>query len=218
MTDNPKVLHLSSNPWRSKSALADALGVTTRTITNRVIRGEIEKRETNAGVLFRLAEMGQESEERKEEGKGKESVSPALQAIEESYLSQGRKEEGKGEITLEGALLVEALARLTDAVTVIAELHTARPTTSPDLDQLRIERDQLRDERDQLRDELNQLRTEATEHRARLVELEQTVDDLRPDADAWRAHQAKRAAWRAEVAVLVDGMRADAERPKRRRK
>lgn len=53
-----QVTHLDLNPWRSRAALAEALGMSERTISRMVKRGELERRESPEGTQYRRHEPG----------------------------------------------------------------------------------------------------------------------------------------------------------------
>lgn len=48
------VVSIEERGWLTAEALADREGVSTRTIYNRLKRGEVEKRETESGARYRL--------------------------------------------------------------------------------------------------------------------------------------------------------------------
>lgn len=55
-TDDARVIRLGGREWFSAQELADRLGVSVRTVYRRLERGEIEKRETPQGTVYRALE------------------------------------------------------------------------------------------------------------------------------------------------------------------
>lgn len=55
-----KIIRMDGNPWRSREEMANALGVTVRTITRMVTRGELVRKQTKTGMLYQFPIESQE--------------------------------------------------------------------------------------------------------------------------------------------------------------
>jgi excisionase family DNA binding protein len=63
-----KVFPIDGNRWHSREEMADLLGVSERTVTRRVARGELIRRERPEGNLYRLNEEERETARDSETG------------------------------------------------------------------------------------------------------------------------------------------------------
>lgn len=81
------VIQLEAVQWRTRREIADLLGVSERTITRRVSRGEILRRETPNGNLYQLASV---SETGRETGRDRMPIPTRPEAVQDSTGRTGQ--------------------------------------------------------------------------------------------------------------------------------
>ncbi len=116
-----KIHQLNANPWRTVEALADALGVTPRTIWRRLDRGEIEATDTPEGRRYRVCQPADTDDV--SAVTSQQSSDTFLRVYEDLQKAQARvaeleREGGKGEVLSE--VVDQLTAQLERAYTELA--------------------------------------------------------------------------------------------------
>jgi excisionase family DNA binding protein len=154
------IIELAEAEWHTAEELADRLNVSRRTVFNRLDRGEIEKKQTDAGMRYRVKKVKASGESEVHETE--------VKPVGEADISQGIRADSGGEGSGESAFH-ESASSLLDRLESQAE---------------RIGR--LESENERLREKVNRLEADDTGEAAEddsPSEAKRLVDALRETAD-----------------------------------
>ena len=132
-----KVIHMDGNPWKSRTEMADDLGVSIRTITRMVTRGELVRREGEKGPQYRFPDTSPLTPVSKDRTGQDRHVDP-LESEPELTLS---RKTGQGQdvpLDVQASSLVEMLA------SELALLREERNASQRQLERIVLENQRLR--------------------------------------------------------------------------
>lgn len=186
------VVYLDGKRWRTRAEMAEYLDVSERTVTRRVNRGEIVRRERPNGNLYRLAEEGDEtardSETGHETGQDRTPRNPSTQADEPGTTRHPRDTRrdrtGQHETPPAAPLLERLIDRLDAKGDRLADLTGQLERTRAELEAAQEDRRRLLEyveaadaEHAELGEQLEALQADVNTHRAR-VHLERGRREL----------------------------------------
>jgi hypothetical protein len=186
-----KIISLEDRGWFTVEELAKKEGVSTRTIYNRLKRGDVEKRDTDQGARYRLL---------------KATESPFHESFTEGHESPTEKHAlalyAKGEATTESPFH--------EGFTEVHEGFTERATESPSAARLAEALATLTTTNAELVHEASRLR-------ALITEQDEEHKRLQARLDAYQADELERAKIKTEARAFssrfVDALKKAEERP-----